>query len=449
MKEHSLDLFNELAEFLFENEQDEPMAKIIPTASLNDKLDLSLPDDPIDQESYIRILKDIIRHTPKTASKKFFNQLFGGRQEKAVLGDLMAVLLNNSMYTYKVAGPQVGIEKNLINKSCELAGFGANSGGTFAAGGSMTNYMSMLMARDSKDSASGDDGAKPMIAYTSEASHYSTSKNMSFIGLGRSNLRKVAVDKQGKMLPDDLESKIKEDIDKGLTPFYVNATAGTTVLGSFDPIDKLAQICKKYNLWLHVDGAYCGSVIFSETYKHLIRGLAEADSFSYNAHKMLGTPLSCSLILVQDKKHLYQSFSTEAEYLYQTDIDDFNLGKISLQCGRRNDAFKFWTLWKAIGKKGLEAMVNKQFELANVAREYIKSNSDYQLYSFDESLSVCFTYKNLSADDLCTALYEKRVNMVGYGQFKNQVFVRLVTINPDFEANDILAFFKDIEGIAF
>jgi len=171
-----------------------------------------------------------------------------------------------------------------------------------------------------------------------------------------------------------------------------------------------------------------------------------ADSFSLNAHKMLSTPLSCSIILVKDQQHLYDSFSQDASYLYQTDQDDFNPGKISLQCGRRNDALKFWTLWKQIGTTGLEKMVDHQFNLADAARDYIKSNPDYTLYSFEDSVSVCFNYKNIPARDICTKMYEISELMVGYGSFRGQEFIRLVTINSGNQVVDIINVFEKIEA---
>jgi sulfinoalanine decarboxylase/sulfinoalanine decarboxylase/aspartate 1-decarboxylase len=377
----------------------------------------------------------------------FFNQLFGGRQSKAVLGDLLAVMLNNSMYTYKVAGPQVGIEQEIIRQSCNLIGYGGNSNGTFPTGGSMSNYMGLIMGRDAKDPLCRLNGmSKPLIIYTSEECHYSNAKNASFAGIGKNNIRYIKADAVGRMLPSFLEAQIKEDIKNGGVPTYVNATAGTTVLGAFDPIDKIADITEQYNIWLHVDGAYCGSVIFSEKYKYLVKGVERSNSFSYNAHKMLGTPLTCSIILVNDKKHLHNSFSSDADYLYQTDGDDFNLGKTSFQCGRRNDALKFWTLWKSIGTKGLEQIVDQQFNLANVALDYIRSNSDYTLYSFDDAISVCFNYKNIDPTALCTALYEHQETVVGFGSFEEDTFVRLVTINANNEKVDILNFFKVLEA---
>jgi sulfinoalanine decarboxylase/sulfinoalanine decarboxylase/aspartate 1-decarboxylase len=160
---------------------------------------------------------------------------------------------------------------------------------------------------------------------------------------------------------------------------------------------------------------------------------------------MLGTPLTCSIILVNDKKQLHDSFSNEADYLYQTDGDDFNLGKTSFQCGRRNDALKLWTLWKSVGTNGLQQIVDHQFELADVALEYIRSNPDYTLYSFDDSISICFNYKNIEPMALCTALYENQITVVGFGSFNDNTFVRLVTINANNTKQDILNFFKVLE----
>ena len=440
-------LFNELVEVLLNEEHKHPVADRIEADKLYNTLDLSLNPTPIVDDKLKNLLKEVVISTPKTATKLFFNQLFGGRQGKAILGDLLAVMLNNSMYTYKVAGPQVGIEQEIIRKSCEMIGYGSQSNGTFPTGGSMSNYMALVMARDTKDSHCREKGmSKPMIVYTSRESHYSNSKNASFAGIGKSNIRYIPTDSKGQMLPNHLEGQIIKDLDEGFVPTYVNATAGTTVLGSFDPIDKIADITEKYKIWLHVDGAYCGSVIFSDKFKYLVDGIERSNSFSYNAHKMLGTPLTCSVLLVNDKNHLHNSFSNDADYLYQTDGDDFNLGKTSFQCGRRNDALKFWTLWKSIGTNGLKQIVDQQFELADIARAYIKSNPDYTLYSFDDSISVCFNYQGIDPMTLCTALYEHQITVVGFGSFNNDTFIRLITINTNNDEYDILNFFKVLEA---
>ena len=446
---NDLALFNELAEALINEEEQHPVADRIDSDKLYDSIDLSLNDGGMIDDEFKAVLQEVLIVTPKTATNLFFNQLFGGRQGKAVLGDLLAVLLNNSMYTYKVAGPQVGIEQEIIRQSCDLVGYGPRSNGTFPTGGSMSNYMALVMARDAKDPNCRLIGmSKPLVVYTSKESHYSDAKNVSFAGIGKNNIRYIGADAKGQMIPEKLEAQIIKDINDGFIPTYVNATAGTTVLGAFDPIDKIADITEKYQIWLHVDGAYSGSVIFSDKYKHLVKGVERSNSFSYNAHKMLGTPMTCSIILVNDKKQLHDSFSNEADYLYQTDGDDFNLGKTSFQCGRRNDALKFWTLWKSVGTSGLKQIIDQQFELADIAREYVSNHPDYTLYSFEDSISVCFNYKNIDPIKLCTALYEHQITVVGFGSFNEDTFIRLVTINANNLKADILNFFKVLEDYA-
>jgi len=441
-----LNLFNELINSLLKDEQKNPISKNINPQELYKTLDLSLNDDACLEEDFKQNLKKLILSTPKTASNLFFNQLFGGRSSKAYLGELLAVMLNNSMYTYKVAGPQVGVEKTILKKIIDLIDFGENADGTSAPGGSMTIFFVFLMARDAFNLKITKEGVtSKMTLYTSKESHYSVSKNASFMGVGRNNVRYIKTDKQGKMLVDDLEKRIQEDLESGFSPFYINATASTTVLGAFDPILEISEIAEKYKIWLHVDGAFGGSVIFSEKYKHLLNGVEKANSFSINAHKMLGTPLATSIVIVKDQQHLYNSFANEANYLYQTNGDELNMGKISLQCGRRNDALKFWTLWKSIGTSGLEKIVDNHFHLADVARNYIRNHPDYTLHSFDNSVCICFNYKNISASELCSRMYEKDALMVGYGEFQKTEFIRLVTINPENTEKEILNFFSVLE----
>ena len=439
-------LFNELINELLTDELKNPVANVIPTSELNNKFDLSLKTSPSIAEDFKKDLKNLILNTPKSSSRLFFNQLFGGRHSKAVLGDLLAVMLNNSMATYKIAGPQVAVEKEIIKEVNKLIGYPEICGGTFPTGGSMSNFMSLVMARDKKDSEIRNKGMQgKLVAYTSENSHYSIAKNASFTGLGRENIRYIKSDDKGRVNANEFKIQVEKDIANGFTPFYINATAGTTVLCAFDNVADLAPICKKHNIWLHLDGAFGGSVIFSEKYKHLVRGIENTDSFCFNAHKTLGAPLSTSILVVKDNKDLYNSFNNDATYLYQTDDENYNLGQTSFECGRRNNALKFWTLWKAIGTDGLANIVNHEFHLADIARNYVKNNEDYTLYSSENSLSVCFNYKDFDPEDLCTKLYQYNKLMVGFGHSKGNAFVRLVTINGENSTEEILNFFKILE----
>ncbi len=444
--EKDLQTFTHIFEALRQDEIDHPVAESIAPEELLKQLDLSLGDEPMDDEAFNANLKQLVLKTPKTASSRFYNQLFAGRKSRAILGELLAVVLNNSMYTYKVGGPQVCVEKEIIKQICKKIGYGEEGGGTFPTGGSMANFMALVMARDKFDKEIRNKGVQQtLIAYSSVESHYSMAKNASFAGIGRDNVRYITANSEGKMQADALLEQIKIDLKAGLKPFFVNATAGTTVLGAYDPLMELAKICQDYNLWLHVDAALGGAVMFSEQYQYLLAGSEYSDSLAFNAHKMLGVPLSCSMIFARDKKYLYQSFSNDADYLYQGHNDDYNLGKMSIQCGRRNDALKFWTLWKSIGSKGLGEIVDYQYYLSKIAHDYIEQHPDYTVYSHSPSVTICFNYKDIDPKLLCTALYEQQKIMVGYGAQGETTFIRSVAVNTSNTEAEVLEFFAVLE----
>ena len=440
-----LQLFDELVTLFLEDENQNPVAEYINPKDVNKVLDITLQESAISKVEYKKILKKLLLKSTKSSSKLFFNQLFGGRHSKAVLGDLLAVILNNSMATYKIAGPQISIEKEILSKIYSLIGYNNKAGGTFPTGGSMSNFMSLVMARDKVNTISNKFNKKRLIAYSSENSHYSISKNASFSGIGKENVRYIKSDQYGRICKDDFENQINNDISNGFLPFYLNATAGTTVLCAFDNIEELVPICRKHEIWMHLDGAFGGAVIFSEKYKYLVKGINFTDSFCFNAHKTLGAPISTSLLVVKDKNDLYNSFNNSASYLYQTHDSDFNLGQTSFECGRRNNALKLWTMWKAIGSKGIAKIINHEFKLANFARNYVISNSNYKIYSFENSLSICFNYKNFDPEDLCTQLYENNLLMVGFGHFHANKFIRLVTVNSENSTNNLSNFFQILE----
>jgi sulfinoalanine decarboxylase/sulfinoalanine decarboxylase/aspartate 1-decarboxylase len=444
-----LAIFNELASIFLEDEIQNPVTEYTKPKDLEKILDIKLKDHAISDIDFKKSLKDLILKSPKSSSKLFFNQLFGGRHSKAVLGDLLAVILNNSMATYKIAGPQVSVEKEILHQICKMIGYDKNAGGTFPTGGSMCNFMSLIMARDKVSLQIKEKGiSQNLVAYTSESSHYSLTKNASFSGLGKANIRYIKSDNRGKINILEFQNQVLLDLKNGFVPFYLNATSGTTVMCAFDNILQLAPICKKHNIWLHVDGAFGGSVIFSDKYKHLLDGVNLADSFCFNAHKTLGAPLSTSILVVRDKRDLYNSFNNNASYLYQTHDEDFNLGQTSLECGRRNNALKLWAMWKSIGKKGIANIVEHEFKLADFARDYVMNNIDYKLYSFEDSLSICFNFKDFDPEDLCTKLYESNTLMVGFGYFKGIKFIRLVIINGENSQKDLTNFFNVLEGFA-
>ena len=187
-----LNTFNHLAKEIISDCNKNGISKKVKPTDLLKKFGIELNNSGISDNHLKEILKELVLHTPKTSGKLFFNQLFGGVNSKAVLGDLLAVLLNNSMATYKIAGPMIELEREILRKVAHLISYPNTFGGTMPTGGSMSNFMALVVARDKKRPKTIQDGnTDRLVFYTSENSHYSIGKNASFCGIGRDNLRYI------------------------------------------------------------------------------------------------------------------------------------------------------------------------------------------------------------------------------------------------------------------
>jgi len=226
-------------------------------------------------------------------------------------------------------------------------------------------------------------GNHKFILFTSEHGHYSLEKAAQMCGLGTDNVWSVPIDSQGHMVLSELESLIQKAKDQGKTPLYVNATAGTTVLGSFDPFASISAICKKHNLWFHIDGSWGGSVIFSSEHKHKLDGAHLADSFAVNPHKMLGVPVTCSFLLAPDLRTFHKANTLPVGYLFheETSNDEvWDLADLTLQCGRRGDSLKLALSWIYYGSAGFETQINHAFSIASYFASQISEKEDFVLF---------------------------------------------------------------------
>jgi glutamate decarboxylase len=216
-------------------------------------------------------------------------------------------------------------------------------------------------------------------------------------GLGSDNVWSVPVDAHGRMIPSELEKLVQKSKYEGQTPFYVNATAGTTVLGSFDPFEEISKICKKHNLWLHVDGSWGGPVIFSPKQKHKLEGADLADSLTVNPHKMMGVPITCSFLLGPDISKFHKANTLPAGYLFHEGNENgeiWDLADLTLQCGRRGDSLKLALSWIYYGSSGFEAQVDHAFEIAAYFASEVEKHEDLVLVSENPPpcLQVCFYF---------------------------------------------------------
>ena len=443
-----MELFTTLLDEREAQEKLDPVLAAVPPEKLLEELPLRLPDQGLSIDEVADRLRAIIQATPSTAPGRFYNQLFGGREPFALLGDVLASALNNSMYTFKVGGPQILVENELIERMGNLMGFHEHEG-TFTPGGSVSNLCALIAARDKAAPGireRGMDGTRLRI-YTSEESHYCIPKAAAIVGIGRDNVVLIPADERGRMLAPALAEAIEADIEAGYLPVMVNATAGTTVQGAFDPISDIADVCEEHGVWLHVDAAFGGTMIFDERFASHFKGTERVDSITWDAHKLMGVPLTCSVLLIKERGRLKASFDEAAGYLFQSDDDRWNPGTRSLQCGRRNDVLKLWTNWLHHGTEGYVARTEHMRDLALLAADCVRNSPGMTLTKAPESLTVCFTVEGVEAPELCKSLQQAGLAMVGHAMVDGSSVVRLALVDAGTTKNEVRCFFEDVRTV--
>ena len=445
-------ILRELKKYFHRNYQDK-VIKFNDPVDLNKLIDLD-PHKKLDELKWIAELHKIIDFSVHTHHPLFFNQLFTGSDEYTCLAELISVILNTSMYTYEMAPVFTLMENTLFERIKEIFHFKGGDA-MISPGGSASNILAIHAARYALNSKYNEIGTPHNLKiFISSDAHYSFIKGAAFLGLGYNSIIKIPT-RNSKMHIGVLEQRIKCEIDNGNIPLMVVATAGTTVFGMFDDMNRIAKICKKYKIWLHVDAAWGGSVIFSNKYKYLLEGIECADSLTWNPHKMLRVPLQCSLLLIRDIKIATECNHLDASYLFQSDKSydiTYDLGKKHIMCGRKNDILKLWTVWKIRGEDQFEKDIDQIFILRDYFITKLTEHPKFQLFpAKSESTNVCFWYVlhenmpikelNKIAPKIKRKMLEDGKIMISYqphGSLPN--FFRIVFINP-------LVTFSDLDKV--
>ncbi|XP_053215824.1 glutamate decarboxylase 1 isoform X1 [Podarcis raffonei] len=435
---------------------------------------LELSDNPESLEQILVDCRDTLKYGVRTGHPRFFNQLSTGLDIIGLAGEWLTSTANTNMFTYEIAPVFVLMEQITLRKMREIIGWSNKDGdGIFSPGGAISNMYSIMAARYKyfpEVKTKGMAAVPKLVLFTSEHSHYSIKKAGAALGFGTENVILIKCNERGKIIPADLEAKILEAKQKGYVPLYVNATAGTTVYGAFDPIQEMADICDKYNLWLHVDAAWGGGLLMSRKHRHKLSGIERANSVTWNPHKMMGVLLQCSAILLREKGILQGCNQMCAGYLFQQDKQydiTYDTGDKAIQCGRHVDIFKFWLMWKAKGTVGFESQINKCLELAEYLYNKIKNREEFEMVfeGEPEHTNVCFWYIPPSlrgipdseerreklhrvAPKIKALMMESGTTMVGYQpQGDKANFFRMVVSNPAATKSDIDFLIEEIERL--
>ncbi|PVZ72282.1 pyridoxal phosphate-dependent decarboxylase family protein [Pelagibaculum spongiae] len=435
-----------------------PASRLMSAEKLSQLVDFSLDEKGASIEQLEQAAKDFLYYNPDVASKDFCKLLYSGQNKPALLGDWITAISNATMHTYQVAPVATLMEVELIKQWNKLIGFhnpeiGLQGDGIMVPGASQANLLGMMLARHkscAEYKAKGSQG-KVLVAYVSEQAHYSWEKAANVLGIGTDNLVAIKADDQGRLCPESLEVEIQNSLQQGHIPFFIGVTAGTTVVGSFDPVKPCAEIAAKYQLWLHIDGAWGAPVVFSDKHKHLLENSELADSMAWDAHKFMNVPLTAAVILVKKTGLLEACCSGGGgEYLFHADENaQYNLGQKSIQCGRRADALKVWLSWKALGHLGFAEKMDRQQKLKSYCVDQIEGSEHLQMLAPAVYLNVLFRFEPTSGAtldeqqlrqlniDICKQLQQQGDSYVDYARYKGHSGIRLILANEQKQNYDI------------
>ncbi|XP_068236419.1 acidic amino acid decarboxylase GADL1-like [Palaemon carinicauda] len=413
---------------------------------MEELLQLSISDEGLTAAEAEAVIDKFVKYSVRTQHPYFLNQQFHGIDEVGLAASWLTEALNSNQHTYEISPVFILIEKFVISKMITLFGW-SDGDGIFSAGGSLSNTYGMSLARyrhcpDVK--STGLFGRKKLVAFASDQCHYWIHKSASLMGLGLDNVVIVPTDVNGRMIPAALKEAIQKTRDEGRDPFFVAASCGTTVLGSFDPLDEIADICEAEGLWFHADACWGGITVLSKKQRHNMKGMERLDSLAWNPHKMFGTPIQCSPFFTRHRGLLRECNSAQATYLFQQDkVYDVNydIGDMSSQCGRRADANKMYLMLNFHGLAEIERRIDAAFEASSYFSDKISRREGFRLILKEpQCTNVCFWFipKSLRgqpetpewwqkmskvAPEIKARMMKEGTLMIGYQPLKNKNLV--------------------------
>lgn len=431
----------------YDNLQEQPVCRPADNHTLGYLEELPVPEEgrPV-QDVYSEMLRDIYSNTVLNQHPRSFSCIPSTASLLSWMGDVMTNAYNPHASCQINAPAADLIEKKLIRWMCDLAGYPKESGGLFVSGGSIANLTALTAARDTKLAC---DERRRAVIYISDQTHASVSKGLNIIGFCKEQIRTIPTDQFFCMDISALCAVVKNDIENGKIPFAVIASAGTTNTGSVDPLTEISAICRKYNMWLHVDGAFGASALLSERYRKNLSGIELSDSLSWDAHKWLLQTYGCGVVLIRNRTDLVHSFAAHPEYLRdaETTAESIEFWDLGIELTRPARSLKLWLTLQVTGRNEVGRMIEHGCALAELVEKIIRESPDWEIVSPAQFGIVNFRYvgnKTLSETDLDRINQEiaKEITENGFAQIfttelRGKKVLRMCTINPRTTEKDI------------
>lgn len=376
------------------------------------EIQASLPTSPPKEaESLDTILSDfeskIIPGITHWNHPAFFGYFATSSSVPGILAELLTATLDVKAMLWKTSPAATELEQVVTDWLRQMLGMRDGWFGITTDTASISSMLALAAAREARPELqirergmAGRTDLPRLRVYCSPHAHSSIDKGALALGIGLENVVKVDDDDDFRMRPEALQAAITADRASGFLPLACVATVGTTSMSSIDPVPAIAAICRRENVWLHVDGAYGGVLAVAPEYRSILDGIEEADSLVVNPHKWLFTPFDCSTLFIKQPEVLKRAFSLVPEYLVTREQSEVvNYMDYGVQLGRRFRALKLWMIIRSFGVDGLAARLREHCSLARKFADWIDTSGDWELVAPVPFSLVCFRYAPKGMDE--------------------------------------------------
>jgi aromatic-L-amino-acid decarboxylase len=369
----------------------------------------SLPQSPPQKgEPFEALLSDvenlILPGVTHWQSPNFFAYFPCNASGPGILGDLLSSGLGVQGMLWSTSPACTELETHVMDWLVSMMGLpekflSSNTGGGVIQDTASSAALCALLAgreRATNYTSNKKGATGKLVAYASTQTHSSLEKAAMISGLGSENLRLIEVDDRFAIKPEALERQIDADRKAGLTPCFVCATVGTTSSNAMDPVAAVGEICRRQNIWLHVDAAMSGTAMVCPEFRYLQKGVELADSYNFNPHKWMAVNFDCSCFWVADRKALIQTLSILPEYLRNQATESgavIDYRDWHIQLGRRFRALKLWFVIRHYGVEGLQHHVREHVRLAQQFADWVRKDDRFELAAPVPLNLVCFRHK--------------------------------------------------------
>ncbi len=417
----------------YEQVENYPVKSQVEPGEIKSQLSCTPPEHGEDMEEIMRDFQNkILPGITHWQHPNFFAYFPANTSPPSVLGDMLASGMGVLSMLWQSSPAATELEEVVLNWLKDMLSLPPDMKGVIQDNASTATLCALLAARETAaDFYTNIEGVrKPLVVYTSEEAHSSVEKGVKIAGYGKDNLRYIPTDENFALLPEELEKAIREDKQQGFIPACVVATVGTTSSTAVDPVSSIGEICKRHNLWLHVDAAFSGSAAILEEKRYLLQGVELSDSCVINPHKWLLTNFDCSAFFVKDEEKLINTLTILPEYL-KTNVDSqvTNYRDWGIQLGRGFRALKLWFVLRSYGVSGLQEILRNHISWANMFKDWVENDNRFEVMAPVHVSLVCFRFNDGSSQNKLNDINKKlleNINSTG------EAFLTHTSLNDSF-----------------